>query len=212
MKCSVPFSQSLVHIQQIVTGRESDRKKSPKERDDRATITERLELKFRNLCTRVSVTGTMRGVARACWHGGPHTTYPHRHPYHSLRRVSLPANTDRKTYTVGSNIGVESKRTYPPACSDEWRNGWRGTLCIHKTSEGGEWLKWFLTYIIKAPIHSIACYYCGNLIYCFMISVNRWRLYLAPQNIPYAVTLTLGNKVVLLGSFLLHFHVIVGCC
>ena len=64
-KCSVPFFQSLIRIQQIVTGRESDRKKSPKERDDRATITERLELKFRNLCTRVSVTGTMRGVARA---------------------------------------------------------------------------------------------------------------------------------------------------
>lgn len=59
------FFQSLIRIQQIVTGRESDRKKSPKERDDRATITERLELKFRNLCTRVSVTGTMRGVARA---------------------------------------------------------------------------------------------------------------------------------------------------
>ena len=78
----------------------------------------------------------MRCVARACWYGGPHTTYPYRHPYHSLRRVSLPANTENKNLPVGpyigvGPIGVEFERTYSPSRSDESRNGCSGSLCIH---------------------------------------------------------------------------------
>ena len=42
------------------------------------------------------------------------------------------------------------------------------------------------------------CLFAVVVIKCFMVEVNARRVYLAPQNIPRAISvLTLGNKVVL---------------
>ena len=45
------------------------------------------------------------------------------------------------------------------------------------------------------------CLFAVVVIKCFMIGVNVWLVYLAPQNVSRAISvLTLGNKVVLLNS------------
>ena len=54
-----------------------------------------------------------------------------------------------------------------------------------------EWLFTFFCFVFVAVV----------VIKCFMIGLNVWWVYLAPQNIPRAIiVLTLGNKVILLLS------------
>ena len=55
-----------------------------------------------------------------------------------------------------------------------------------------------LSVFIQKKYFLPGCLFAVVVIKCFMIGVNVWRVYLAPQNIPRAISvLTLGNKVLL---------------
>ena len=72
------------------------------------------------------------------------------------------------------------------------------------------WCQWNFLMLLSMNDFLPGCLFAVVVIKCFMIGVNVWWVYLAPQNIPRAISvLTLGNKVIL--YCMMHHQTRFGC-